>query len=82
MPPGPGPGRPKGIPNKTNGLIRDMIAEALTRVGGVDYLMDCAQDPKTKSAFLVLIGKVMPVQVVGDPNNPIEHSLKIEFISK
>lgn len=67
----PGQGRPKGALNKNTQQIRDMIAEALDGVGGVDYLMDCAQDPKTKSAFLGLIGKVMPIQVQGDPDAPV-----------
>lgn len=67
----PGQGRPKGALNKNNQQIRDMIAQALDGVGGVDYLMDCAQDPKTKSAFLGLIGKVMPVQLQGDKENPL-----------
>ena len=75
----PGQGRPKGCLNKNNQMIRDMITEALHGVGGVDYLMDCATDPKTKAAFLGLIGKVMPVQVQGDPSNPLEHSLTITF---
>jgi hypothetical protein len=74
----PGQGRPKGCINKNNQLIRDMIAEALNEVGGVDYLMDCATDPKTKAAFLGLIGKVMPVQVIGDPNNPLHHAITLE----
>jgi len=76
--PGPGPGRPKGVPNKNTGLIREMIAQALDQAGGVDYLLDCAKDPKTKSAFLGLVGKVMPVQVIGDPNNPLTHNISFK----
>ena len=76
----PGQGRPKGVLNKNNQLIRDMISEALHGVGGVDYLMDCATDPKTKAAFLGLIGKVMPVQVQADVNAQVGGSIKIEFV--
>lgn len=76
---GPGPGRPKGIPNKNTGLIREMIAQALDEAGGVQYLLECAHDPKTKSAFLGLIGKVMPVQVIGDKDNPLQHNFTISF---
>lgn len=76
----PGQGRPKGSLNKNNQQIRDMIAEALDGVGGVDYLMDCAQDPKTKAAFLGLIGKVMPIQVQGDKENPLQHITRIEIV--
>lgn len=76
----PGQGRPKGVLNKNNQQIRDMIAEALDGVGGVDYLMDCAQDPKTKAAFLGLIGKVMPIQVQGDKENPLQTITRIEIV--
>ncbi len=75
----PNQGRPKGVLNKNNQAIRDMIAEALDNVGGVDYLMDCATDPKTKAAFLGLVGKVMPIQVTGDPQNPLQHNFTISF---
>lgn len=73
-------GSRKGIPNKHTGLIREMIAEALDQAGGVDYLLDCANDPKTKAAFLGLIGKVMPVQVQADVNAKVGGSIKIEFV--
>lgn len=75
----PGQGRPKGCLNKNNQAIRDMIAEALDGLGGVQYLMECGSDPKTKGAFLSLIGKVMPVQVVGDSENPLQHNFTITF---
>lgn len=61
-------------------MIREMIVEALHGVGGVDYLIDCAQDPKTKTAFLGLIGKVMPVQVSGDQENPIKTITRLEIV--
>lgn len=75
---GPGPGRPKGVPNKNTGLIRDMITKALDQAGGVDYLAETAVSHP--AAFLALIGKVMPVQLTGEGGGPISHSLKVEFI--
>jgi hypothetical protein len=57
---GPGPGRPKGSLDKGNRLIREMIADALDKVGGTAYLVTQAKtNPK---AFLQLIGKVLPIQ--------------------
>ena len=68
----PGPGRKKGIPNKDTALIRDMIAQALESAGGVEYLVSRANDPRTASSFLALVGKVMPVQVTGANGGAIE----------
>ena len=77
----PGQGRPKGSLNKNNQQIRDMIAEALDGVGGVEYLMERAQDPKTASAFLGLVGKVLPMQVTGEDGGPLNHSITVSFRS-
>jgi hypothetical protein len=74
----PGAGRPKGSLDKGNALIREMIVEALHGVGGVEYLQQKAQTHP--QAFMSLIGKVMPVQVEGG-DKPIEHSIKVEFVS-
>jgi len=67
----PGPGRKKGVPNKDNAQLKEMILAALDQSGGVDYLVERANDPKTATAFLSLIGKVLPMQIAGDPDNPI-----------
>ena len=75
----PGPGRKKGIPNKNTALIRDMIATALDDLGGVDYLVQCGNDPKTRAAFLGLIGKVMPVQVTGEDGGAVQHAIRVTF---
>lgn len=79
--PGAGPGRPKGVPNKTNGAIKDMILEALSEAGGVSYLVDRANDPKTASAFLGLVGKVLPMQVTGVDGDAIQTVTRIEIVS-
>jgi hypothetical protein len=67
----PGPGRPKGVPNKANAELKEMILGALGGVGGQAYLEERANDPKTQSAFLALIGKVLPMTIAGDPNQPL-----------
>lgn len=69
----PKQGRPKGVLNKNNQLIRDMITQALDEAGGVEYLKGAAISHP--AAFLALIGKVMPIQVTGDGGGP----LKLEF---
>lgn len=65
---GPGPGRPKGSPNKVHADLRDMIIGALNGVGGMSYLEEKAVDPKTAAAFLTLVGKCLPKEVKLDAN--------------
>lgn len=75
----PKQGRPKGVLNKNNQAIRDMIAAALDQVGGVEYLAERANDPRTASAFLSLIGKVMPIQVTGEDGGAVKHQITVRF---
>jgi hypothetical protein len=63
-PPAKGGSR-KGIPNKVTGELKAMILAALDNAGGVDYLERKANDPRTASAFLSLVGKVLPMTVQG-----------------
>lgn len=74
-----GPGRPKGSVNKTTGLLRDAILQAAEKAGGKDgmvgYLTQQATD--NPAAFMSLLGKVLPMQVVGDAENPV-YVTKIE----
>ena len=70
-PPAKGGSR-KGVPNKNTAQIKEMILEALNNAGGVDYLERRANDPKTAAAFLGLIGKVLPMQLVGPGDGPIK----------
>lgn len=78
-PPAAGKGRVKGSQNKFTREVKEMILEALADAGGVNYLVDRAKDPRTASAFLGLVGKVLPMQVVGDPDNPLQHSITVSF---
>lgn len=79
-PPAAGMGRPKGSVNKTTAQLKDMILGALDQSGGVDYLVARARDPKTASAFLTLVGKVLPLQVAGDASNPLAHRIEIVMV--
>jgi hypothetical protein len=57
-------GRKKGAPNKVTGQLKDMILGALENAGGIGYLEKQAKESPT--AFLTLVGKVLPMQVGGD----------------
>lgn len=63
------PGKPKGATNKVTAELKDMILQALGNAGGVDYLTERANDPKTASAFLTLVGKTLPMTVKGPGEN-------------
>lgn len=69
LPPNAGKGRPKGVPNKLTADVKAMILEALSNAGGAEYLtVQAALNP---SAFLTLVGKVLPMTVAGDINEPL-----------
>ena len=64
-----GAGRKKGVPNKLNADLKEMILGALGDAGGRDYLAARAVD--TPGAFLTLVGKVLPLQVSGEGGGAI-----------
>jgi hypothetical protein len=47
----------------------------------VDYLVQCAHDPKTKAAFLSLVGKLAPMTLAGDEENPLRLISQIQLIA-
>jgi hypothetical protein len=84
-PPNAGKGRKKGTPNKVSGLLRDAILKAAEGAGGkkglIGYLQEQAK--KNPGPFMSLLGKVLPTQVSGDPENPIApaHTTEIIFVA-
>lgn len=82
----PGPGRPKGVPNKTTTALKEAILRAAELAGadmkGKDGLIGYCQflavnEPKS---FTTLLGRVLPLQVAGDPDNPVRFIGKIERV--
>lgn len=59
-----GKGRPKGTPNKATKALKEMILGALSDVGGQSYLARQAEENPT--AFLTLVGKVLPHELKAD----------------
>lgn len=66
-------GRKKGSKNKITRDLKEMVLGALDKAGGQEYLV--AQAEKNPTAFLTLIGKILPMQIGGDAGNPIKHEL-------
>lgn len=75
-------GRAKGTPNKTTALLKDAILQAATNAGGKDGLVGYLeiQAAANPGPFLALLGKVLPMQIAGDPNNPIVHLVRREIV--
>lgn len=79
-------GRAKGTPNKTTKLLKDAILKAAENAGNkvgqdglVSYLENqAAQNP---GPFMALLGKVLPMQIAGDPDNPLQTVTRIELVA-
>lgn len=72
-----GPGRPKGKPNKTTALLKDAILKAATDAGNGDmaaYLQK--QAVNNPGPFMALLGKVLPMQLVGEGDGPVQILVK------
>src|SRR5687768_3792894 len=80
-----GPGRPKGMPNKTTALLKDAILKAAEAAGGeandtspggmIAYLTKQAKD--NPGPFMALLGKVLPMQVTGPEGGALEINVTI-----
>ena len=61
LPPNAGRGRKKGVPNRINHSVKEMILQALESAGGTTYLVEQAEE--SPQAFLSLLGKLVPAEV-------------------
>ncbi len=72
----PGPGRPKGVPNKATKTIRDAVMQAFEEVGGPAYLVRLAQGTQSdRAAFTSLLNKVLPTQI----NANVEGGIQVQL---
>lgn len=71
-------GRQAGTPNKITGELREMILGALAAAGGQTYLETQARE--NPSAFLTLVGKILPTRVSGEESGePV--TLRVSWLS-
>ena len=72
--PGPGPGRPKGVPNKINRDLKEAYLIAANLAGGkeglVGYLKKQAE-LENPSAFMTGLSKLLPSMLEGNPDAPL-----------
>ena len=71
-------GRAKGTTNKLTADVKGMVLEALHNVGAVAYLEAQARD--NPNAFMTLVGKVLPMTVASDPDNPLLAGLTVMLV--
>ena len=72
----PGPGRPRGVPNKFNGELKEAILAGINgsnEQGIAGFVLDLAIDTPTSAA--ALLGRLIPVSMAGalDPNLTVRH---------
>lgn len=67
-------GNKKGSQHKHTKELKEMIRNALDKVGGEAYLMKQAKDNPT--AFMTLIGKTLPLDV----NAKADMAIKVEIV--
>ena len=72
--PGPGPGRPKGVPNKVNRDLKEAYLMAANLAGGkeglIGYLKKQAE-LENPSAFMTGLSKLLPSMLEGNPDAPL-----------
>ena len=68
-------GRPPGSANKVPAILKEAIIRAAELAGGEEGLTGYLQTQANAnpSAFLGLLGKVLPLQMAGDRENPLQH---------
>lgn len=80
---GAGPGRKKGVPNKTTTIAKEAIALAAEGLGGTDRLVEWAkEDPLNERLFWGSIyPKLLPLQVTGEGGGPLQTVTRIEIVA-
>ncbi len=78
IPPNAGKGRVKGVPNKINRDVREMVLMALSSLGGHKYLIDKAESHP--AAFMALLSRILPMQVTGADGGDIKTSITVTFV--
>jgi len=74
----PGSGRRPGVPNKITASVKEALVEAFERMGGVPSLVKWGK--KHPGEFYRLWLRLLPIQLTGMNNQPIEVSVSLEWL--
>ena len=76
---GPGPGRPKGCPNKLSRIAKDNIAQAFERLGGVKgFVTWIKRTPRNQETFYRdIYPKILSLDV--QHSGELSHVLSFDF---
>lgn len=73
-------GRPKGSKNRNTTLIRDVFAQVFDELQGDPKASLKVWAKANPTEFYKLSAKLIPIQVGGDPDNPIKATLEVVHI--
>jgi len=65
----PGPGRPRGLPNKITVAFKTAVLRAFEGIGGDRAFQRWARKHPTE--FYKIAARLIPTEVVGDPERPL-----------
>ncbi len=71
-------GRSAGTQNKLTGTAKENIAAVFVKLGGTTAMAEWAKENQT--SFYNLYSKLIPVQLTGDSENPIQHQVSFSII--
>jgi len=77
-----GPGRPKGLQNRTTRIAKEAIALAADELGGAERLVAWAKEaPENERAFWVSIyPKLLPLQLTGENGGPLQAAVTYKVV--
>ena len=70
-------GRPVGATNKTTKLVKERFAEAFDLLQEDDEVKLSVWGKANPTEFYKLASKLIPVQIAGDPDNPLNTGIVV-----
>jgi hypothetical protein len=79
-----GPGRPKGLANRTTALLKDAILKAAEQAGGggkggLEAFLVMQAAKENNAPFMALLGKVLPMHLSGGDGSALEVTFRTVY---